>query len=382
MLIEAGLVVIALIVFAFAMLRKYLRSKSRGNLLSATSVKEESHCIGIVLDTSSVQREFRVGEAFNSNGLIVLADYTGERGRERITDYVVDRPRMDAAGPQTVTVRHEQFTMSYEINITAPVEEQRNPVWLMIDADGAPREFKVGEEFRYDGLVVSAYFDREPFTEEVTGYEVIAPDMSIAGEATVEVNYQGLTASYPITIAEEAPVEEIAVAAEEDEEVTRYDRSFTARLILSTDETKRYYSAIKNELLSYKKAHSRMSWKRETFRVPGGVAAKLGYRGNTLCLYLPLDPAEFKGTRYKVEDVSESKSFGETPCMFRIRNEKRLRLSSDLIALVMEKRGIAKTERPEEDYYLPYRDIETLVEEGLVRSEVKAKSSENFFNKD
>ena len=40
----------------------------------------------------------------------------------------------------------------------------------------------------------------------------------------------------------------------------RYNKSFTAKLIQSSDETKGYYGELKNEVLSYTKAKSHVSW--------------------------------------------------------------------------------------------------------------------------
>ncbi len=145
-----------------------------------------------------------------------------------------------------------------------------------------------------------------------------------------------------------------------------YNKSFKAKLIQSGDKVKSWYAALKNELLSYKKVKARMSWKRESFRFGRKIIARFGYRGNILCIYLPLEPADYQGTKYKVE-ASDYAVYADTPCMYRIKNERRVRYAAELIAALMGSRGIERIERMAEDYYLPYEDAETLIKEGLIK---------------
>ena len=149
----------------------------------------------------------------------------------------------------------------------------------------------------------------------------------------------------------------------------RYNKSFTARLIQSTDEVKAWYARLKNDMLSYQRVKARMSWKRESFRFAKNIVARLGYRGGTLCVYLPLDPASLEGSKYKVEDVSEYSAYTDTPCMYRMKNERRVRYAMELIAELMDTWGAKRIERTEEDYYLPYEENEPLLERGLIKYE-------------
>ncbi len=148
---------------------------------------------------------------------------------------------------------------------------------------------------------------------------------------------------------------------------TLYNKSFTAKLIQSGDEVKSRYAALKNELMSYKKVKARMSWKRESFRIGRKIAARFGYRGNTLCVYLPLDSALYAGSKYKVEDVSGYNAYADTPCMYRLKNERRARYAAELVSAVMGAWGTERAERAAEDYYQPYETTEALIEKGLIK---------------
>lgn len=210
----------------------------------------------------------------------------------------------------------------------------------------------------------------EPAQEEPVQEEVLPAEPPVQEEPVWEEPAQEIIVNKrePIVIEEESY-----------DGVLRYDKSFTARYIQSGDEVKIWYTTLKNELLSYKKVKPRMSWKRETFFFGREIVARLGYRGNTLCIYLPLNPADYAESKYKVEDVSEYSAYGDTPCMYRLKNEKRVRLAMELFATVMQNMGGVRIERVAEDYYLPYEGIVELINEGLAKRIVKRKSDELIF---
>ena len=195
------------------------------------------------------------------------------------------------------------------------------------------------------------------------------------------------TAEEPIV--EEEPVVEEPIAAEEiddlqavasttpypeliEEESVQagrlgYNKSFTAHLIQANDKTKQWYTEIKNELLSYKKVHDRMSWKRETYRCHRQPVARLAFRGKTLCLYLPLEASDYVD-KYHAEDVSDKVSYADTPLMLRLKSNRRVKNAKLLIAEVMQRNEIARLpQQPSVDYYVPYEGIVELIEKGLVK---------------
>lgn len=145
-------------------------------------------------------------------------------------------------------------------------------------------------------------------------------------------------------------------------------KTFTAKLIQSEDYVKDYYTELKNELLSYKKVHARMSKKRESFNFGRMCLARLTIRGKTLRLHLALDPKEYIDTKYIIDDTSETKSLADTPLMYRIKNDRRLKYAKDLIAAVMAQVGAVKQEIEPVDYtaMYPYEEDEPLIERDLI----------------
>lgn len=151
--------------------------------------------------------------------------------------------------------------------------------------------------------------------------------------------------------------------------VIKYSKSFLAKLIQSDDETKWYYSQLKNRLCSYDGVKSRISWKWESFRSGKKTLAKLRLRGKTLSLCLALNADDYADSKYKVESLAEIKAYADTPCMYRIKNDRRLKYGGELIDELMAQNGIAEIQHGETDYaqMYPYETTEKLIELKLIK---------------
>ncbi len=348
----------------------------------------------ITLDTGLVQREFTEGGRFNAEGLVVYASYSEEPYVEVVEDYAVDAPDLSAAGEAVVGVRFGGKRASYPVTVLeAERPAVRELVGITLYTDNVRKEYTAGEALDTTGLIVVANYNMEPLAEEVSDYEILPVDMTQVGAPTVLVRYGEKTIGYqiivsPATVVINEEPEVIRVKADpiyiQEEQhpqgTLRYDRSFTARLIQSDDEVKHWYTELKNDLLSYKKVKARMSWKRESYRFGRETAVRLSYRGKTLCIYFPLDPKDYEETKYKVEPIDDSVTYEDTPCLYRIKNAKRVRYAMELIAVVMERLGAKRDENHiSEDYYVPYEGIVELINKGLIKRNIKTKEDEAFF---
>jgi len=166
--------------------------------------------------------------------------------------------------------------------------------------------------------------------------------------------------------------------------IIKYNKSFTAKIIQSSDEVKANYSRIKNELLSYKGVKARMSWKGETFYSGRVTYAKLCVRGKCLSLFLALDPKEYADSKYIVEDMSEIAAHEKTPCLYRLKNERRIKYSCELIEKVMQGREKAEQEEVDWASKYPYEETQPLVDRGLIKelTEEDAQSGDVFLPRD
>ena len=149
----------------------------------------------------------------------------------------------------------------------------------------------------------------------------------------------------------------------------KYSKSFLAKIIQSDEQTKRHYSVLKNELLSYEGVKCSFDWRWESFSVGRKPLAKLRWRGKTLSICLALNAEDYVGSRYDVENLADTKSLADTPCSYLIKDYKRLMYATQLIGVLMDNNGVAKTSAEEIDYtaQYPYETDEALIKKKLIK---------------
>ncbi len=150
------------------------------------------------------------------------------------------------------------------------------------------------------------------------------------------------------------------------EDNQRYNRSFKARLIQSSDTVKDWYASLKDAALTYKGTRSSLSWRQEKIYKGKTPLLKTVLRGKTLCIYLPVQVNEI--VNIEVEDVSDKTVHAATPALFRIKNDVNAKQALELITIAAEKLQLEsgkpyKTDRKE--YAL--QTTEQLYESGLVK---------------
>ncbi|MBR2927484.1 MAG: hypothetical protein IKC31_07900 [Clostridia bacterium] len=192
--------------------------------------------------------------------------------------------------------------------------------------------------------------------------------------ATVEENEELVPEAMEVI----ATVEEATEALnEEDEELTtvidgkvvqfRYRKSFESRLIQSDDRIKGYYGAIKNKLLSYKGVKARTSWSFESCNKGRIQCAKLNIRGKTLLLYLNLDTDGYNVNKYHFKNVADKAKYEDVPMLLKVRSDRGLKYALELIGEMMNVLEIPEGEIRNDEYHIPYRTTEQLIEEGLIK---------------
>ena len=147
----------------------------------------------------------------------------------------------------------------------------------------------------------------------------------------------------------------------------RYVRSYTARLIQSSDDLKQDYSIIKNKILSYGKVKVRNSKKCETFYIGRQTLVKIDVKGKKLNVYLALSVKEFeeKSRFYNFEDVSLKKK--DTPMLIKVSGPIKLKRAVELIEILMQNNGLeVLSGYKKKKFYMPYEDTDKLVRRGLI----------------
>ena len=238
-------------------------------------------------------------------------------------------------------------------------------------------------------------FKKEPKTEMA-----MAAEATPAVESIPEPIQEVVSEPIPEPISQEETEEAIQEAEDtvidvnvEDEEETvtvtdnegntfqiRFNKSFTAKLIQTNDDSKNYYEVLKNYVLSYKKTTSRVSWNYDSINSGRIPVLKFAMRGKTLGVYLPLNAEDFTDSKYKVEKV-ETKKFADVPCLYRIKNDRRLEYAKELIDIVMANLGLVKGVEKHESYYLNYEENEPLIARGLIK-ELKVNTNKSVVKED
>ena len=110
--------------------------------------------------------------------------------------------------------------------------------------------------------------------------------------------------------------------------------NFLERIAEGDQLLKDNYNAIKGLLMSYG-LKNRLSNTGDTFRLHKKTYAKITCSGESLKLYLALNPKDFQSTALPVQDVSNKDAYKDIPLAFKVRSELSLRRANELIATCM-----------------------------------------------
>ena len=167
-------------------------------------------------------------------------------------------------------------TEELAVEDAAPVEEPvEEPAEETAEEAEAPAEETASEEIA-----------EEPSQEQTES--VAAPEELLAEETKGEILSQSestIETEIALTSAEAAMYEDVDYNLVDADTglVIRLKRSFTAKMKQSDPAVKHYYSEVKNELTSYKKLNSNLSWHGDRFNFGRDSVAKLNICGKTLC---------------------------------------------------------------------------------------------------
>ncbi len=163
--------------------------------------------------------------------------------------------------------------------------------------------------------------------------------------------------------------------------VAHYRKSFEAKLIQSRANIKRYYSEIKNALLSYGGTKSRISWAADSFTNGRTPVAKINVKTRTLELYLALDPASLEDSIYKGTDMSGKKKYADTPFRYKVRSPRKLKWALELVARTCEEQGLSPIDAEivnyEEQY--PFDTTDSLVARKLIKEYIRQEKPASTF---
>jgi hypothetical protein len=194
------------------------------------------------------------------------------------------------------------------------------------------------------------------------------------------------------------------VAAEEEEDVTERDgetvkdsatsiltaaggttirlkRSYECKLRQSSDELKYYYGDLKNNLLSYEKVKSNMSWNGDRYNYGRVTVVKMNIVGKTLCIYLALNPDDYSLTKYHQKYAGNVKTYESTPMMVKVKSHMGLKRATSLIGDMMDSFGAKKLDKAPVDYaeIYTYMTDDEMLASGQIKASITKKKDLNSF---
>lgn len=267
-----------------------------------------------------------------------LADMVAEKLAAKMQqnyDVVLDEAGLDAIADKVVA---KMGAIAIDYDKVCLAAQAAQVVTDPVDYD------RIGEivEDKLAGMTCNVVLETP--VEEVVAEEPVVEEVAVVEEPVVE---EPATEEIAVAVAPapELPIfngDEMVDA--ETGLIIRLKKSFTAKMKQSEDDVKAYYSDIKNELTSYNRINSNVSWHGDRFNFGRDTVAKMTIVGKTLNLYLALDPndPEFKTTVYHQKDVGAQKAYESTPFMVKVKSDAAAKKALRLVAALAEKLATEK----------------------------------------
>ncbi len=161
-----------------------------------------------------------------------------------------------------------------------------------------------------------------------------------------------------------------------DDTLIRYNKSFTAKIVLGDEELRDRYNEIKNFILSFEGVKARMSWSNETFRYKRQPVAKLAIRGKSITMYVALNPQQFEDSPYNVDDCSGVKRYVDFPSAVKLKGPRVTNFAKTMVTTRLEQLDTYSMAMYEpQDFRLPYRPFTTLLQERLIKEVIVHKGT-------
>ena len=323
---------------------------------------------------------------FDLIAIIVLVIYTLVT---RNTDIDYDRKvkRIISQYKSFIQVLKNEFVMDgYQILNLSTIRELleirdtlQKPILMKENDDRTASKFFIPTEDKliyvyeirvedYDDLYNDNEAIEEPL-EEVSYVEDAIPNYR---STKIKIRQEIVFNNKNETEKEETKTEE----KEEEKDIfgTRHNYSFEAKMALSDFQIRHHHKEILDFAHSYGLKVSR-SWKQERIYLGKKTFASLSFKGKKLCVALALDPKEYENSKYKFIDVSNVKRYQNTPLLFKITSERKVKHSLELLKVLLEKEGVQNQNLQVTNKKVSSKNKKKLIEKGLIKVAEKDKQT-------
>ena len=297
----------------------------------------------------------------------IIHRYIDNEVPEKETETIVEKVSSDGkvieesdTKTQTESLKEEATSETTPIEVKTPTSE--------VKEETHDEEQKVSEEkseAKETKPVVSEVVTptevKEEALEEVKASKAEETKASTPTEVNEEIAENKVEAPKEVSepIPEETPTLETKTpvrneprgkeAEIEKGEVIRLN--FFERIATGDEILKKNYQSLKSLLLSYG-LKDRVSNTGDTFRLHKVTYAKITALGDSLKIYLALDPKEYYSTALPVQDVSKKDAYKDIPLAFKVRSDLSLRRANELITATMRKANFEPIEGFTPDDYV------------------------------
>lgn len=312
----------------------------------------------------------------------IVDEKLAENDKEPTYDLVIDKSGIEAIATGVAEKLGNVSVVQKEILVTDAVPEmvvetkEEEPIVDEPIAEEPVEELSQEEEIA-----------EEPIAEEEieSASDVIEEEIAVAEPVVVYDPVAEMETKKEIAFSVVSEYQEIdnQLVDAETGLVIRLKRSFTAKMRQSDEKVKGYYSDIKNELTSYKRINSNVSWHGDRFNLGRDTIAKINICGKTLCFYLALDPndPEFKSTVYHQKDVGDQKAYELTPFLVKVKSDAAAKKALRLVGFLAEKVNAEKDESFKPVDYVEefkYQSTKQLFEDGFIKVTKEKKVDLDF----
>lgn len=108
----------------------------------------------------------------------------------------------------------------------------------------------------------------------------------------------------------------------------------------ASEEQKRLYNIVKNEIMKYQNMQARLTNSYEHFHIKRKVFAKISLSKKKLKVYLALNPSEYSTSQFPHKDLSNKKVHSRTPFYTMVKSNLSVKRVKKLIGEIMNQNGI------------------------------------------
>ena len=165
--------------------------ETRSSTVTVNALQEET----LAVKTAPTKTTYWQGETLDTAGLVLT--YTDDHGvaTDVTTGFTCRPSTFSTPGTQTVTVTYNGLTATFDVT----VKERLTPT-ITIKTAPAKTTYQVGETLDTTGLVVTYTDFYGEATDLTTGFTCSPTTLDTAGTQTITVTYNGLTATFDVTV--------------------------------------------------------------------------------------------------------------------------------------------------------------------------------------